>query len=78
MKNGDKSRLIQLFFDYVTQIRCKILNVTRASKILLSIDGLCMRVTLSSGTEMTDLSSNHNEANRKVILHCANALSARH
>ena len=78
MKNGDKSRLIQLFFDYVTQIRCKILNVTRASKILLSIDGLCMRVTLSSGTETTDLSSNHNKANRKVIMHCANALSARH
>ena len=35
-----------------------------------------MRVTLSSTTEKTDLSSNHEEADTKVILHCANALSA--
>ena len=43
---------------------------------MLSKDGLCMRGTLSSATEMTDLSSNHVEATTKVILHCANALSA--
>ena len=30
----------------------------------------------SSATEMTDLSSNHEEADTKVILHCANTLSA--
>ena len=77
MKNGDnKSRLIELFFGYVIQKRCKVLNVTRASKILLSKDGLCMRVTLSSATEITDLSRNHEEADTKVTLHCANALSA--
>ena len=35
-----------------------------------------MRVTLSSVTEMTDSSSNYEEADTKVILHCANALSA--
>ena len=35
-----------------------------------------MRGTLSSATEMTDLSSNHVEATTKAILHCANALSA--
>ena len=35
-----------------------------------------MRETLSSATEMTDLSSNHVEATTKAILHCANALSA--
>ena len=63
-------------FDYVIQKRCKVLNVTRASTILLAKDGLCMRVTLSSATEMTDLSSNHEEADTKMILHCANALSA--
>ena len=77
MKNGDnKSRLIELFFDYVIQKRYKVLNVTGASKILLSKDGLCMRVTLSSAAEMTDLSSNHEEADTKVILRCADALSA--
>ena len=43
---------------------------------MLSKDGLCMRGTLSSATEMTDLSSNHVEATTKAILHCANALSA--
>ena len=60
LKNGDnKSRLIELFFDYVILKRCKVLNDRRASKILLSQDGLCISVTLSSVTEMTDLSSNH-------------------
>ena len=43
---------------------------------MLSKDGSCMRGTLSSATEMTDLSSNHVEATTKAILHCANALSA--
>ena len=75
-KNDDnKSRLIELFFDYVIQKGCKVLNITRASKILSKL-GLCMRVTFSTATEMTDLSSNHEEADTKVILHCANALSA--
>ena len=45
LKNGNsKSRLIELLFDYVIQKRCEVLNVTRASKILLSEDGLCMHV----------------------------------
>ena len=35
-----------------------------------------MRITLSSATEMTDLSSNHEETDTVLILHCANALSA--
>ena len=35
-----------------------------------------MRVTLSSVTEMTDSSSNYEEAYKKAILHCANASSA--
>ena len=43
---------------------------------MLSKDGLCMHVTLSSATEMTDLLSNREEADTKVILHYANALSA--
>ena len=46
-KNGhNKSRLIKLLFDYLIQKHCKVLNVTRASKTLLSKDSLCMRVTL--------------------------------
>ena len=45
-------------------------------KILLSKNDLCMRVTLSSAKEMTDLSSNHEEADTKVILQFAKALSA--
>ena len=60
----------------VIQKRRKVLNVARASKILLSKDDLRMCATLSSVTEMTDLPSNHDEADTKVILHCANALSA--
>ena len=43
---------------------------------MLSKDGLCMCVTLSSVTEMTDLSSNHDEADAMVILYGANALLA--
>ena len=66
--------MIELFFDYVEK-RCKVLDATRASKILLSKDGLCMCVTLLLPTEKTDLSSNHEEADTKVILHCVNALS---
>ena len=43
---------------------------------MLSKNDLCMRVTLSSAKEMTDLSSNHEEADTKVILQFAKALSA--
>ena len=76
-QNSDnKSRLIELFIDDVIQKRYKVLNVTIATKILLSKDGLCRSVTSSSTTEMTDLSSNHEEAVTKVILHCVNAFSA--
>ena len=76
-QNSDnKSRLIELFIDDVIQKRYKVLNVTIATKILLSKDGLCRSVTFSSATEMTDLSSNHEEADTKVILHCVNAFSA--
>ena len=35
-----------------------------------------MRVTFSLATEMTNLLSNHEEANTNVTLHCVNALSA--
>ena len=54
MKNSDnKNRLIELFFDYVIQKRCnvlndkrcEVLNDKRARKILLPKDGLCMHVT---------------------------------
>ena len=54
LKNSDnKDRLIELFFDYVIQKRCnvlndkrcEVLNDKRASKILLPKDGLCMHVT---------------------------------
>ena len=45
-KNGDNdSRLTELLFDDVIQKRCKVLNVIRAGKNLLSKLGLCIRVT---------------------------------
>ena len=44
--------------------------------MLQELAKFCCQKTLSSATEMADLSSNHEEANTKVVLHCANALSA--
>ena len=46
LKNGDKNRLIELFFVH----HCKVLNVRRPAKTLLPKRILCLHVTFSSVT----------------------------
>ena len=75
MTNGaNKSRLIDIIFDYIAKHRSKSLQTIRASRILLSKDGECTEVTMSSVSTNEVLCSNQEEADTKVILHTLNAI----
>ena len=75
LRNGDnKSRLIELIFEYVINHRSKCLQIVKSNKIVLSGDCFCKEVTLSSVREGTELNSNQEEADTKVILHTISIL----
>ena len=75
MKNGDnKSRLIDLIFEYITSNKLKVINYLRTTKIMLSSDNKCICVTRSCVNVEEDLCSNQEEADTKVILHCLHIL----
>ena len=75
MKNEiNKTRLIDLIFEYIINHRSNCLQILRANKIFLSKDGECTEISLSSVNVNRDLSSNQEEADTKVILHALNVL----
>jgi hypothetical protein len=74
LTNGDnKTRMITLLFDYFSSNQAKVLNILRTSKLVLSKDIETICVTLSS-VFVYELTSNQEEADTKVILHCWDAL----
>ena len=73
MNGANKSRLIEIIFDYITKHRSKSLQIIRANRLLLSKDGDCTEITISSVTTNEVLCSNQEEADTKVILHILNA-----
>ena len=76
MLNGaNKSRLIDIIFDYIIKHHAKSLHIVRANRILLSQDGDCKEVTLSSVNNLEGLCSNQEEADTKVVLNTLHALS---
>ena len=75
MNGANKSRLIDIIFDYIIKHRAKSLHIIRANRILLSKDGDCKEVTLSSVSNLEDLCSNQEEADTKVALHTLHALT---
>ena len=75
MKNAaNKSRLIDLIFDYIANNRSKCLQILRTVKIFLSRDCECKEISLSALLVNRDLSSNQEEADTKVVLHILHIL----
>ena len=58
----NKTRLIELIFDNILNNRCKCWQILKSNKIVLSEDGECHFVTLSSSGKFDVLSSNQEEA----------------
>ena len=74
--NENKSRIIDIIFDFIIENRIRCLQIVEASKMLLPRDSECHEITESSVTRLNHLSSNQEEADTKVILHTVEALQA--
>ena len=75
MMNGEnKSRLIDIIFDFIINNKTRCLKIVRANMIVLSRDGGCDEVTSSEVRRLNRLSSNQEEADTKVVLHTLDAL----
>ena len=75
LSNGEnKSRMIDLVFDYLVTNKEKVIDILRTSKLVLSNDTKSTTVTRNSTHPNEDLKSNQEEAGTKVVLHCENIL----
>ena len=75
LKNGEnKQRLIEIMLDTVEKNRLKVLNLLHCTEMYFSIENHCSKFTLSSSEIEDSLSSNQEEADTKIALHCKHAL----
>ena len=71
LKNGENKRgLISLMREVIVTNRLRVLNMLRCTEMYISIENNCTKLTLSSVTEEIQLSSNQEEADTKILLHC--------
>ena len=72
LKNGDdKTRLIELIKDELIKSSQEMLS---SEMIYFSLDGVCLKITRDTVTEETQLSSNQEEADTKLLLHANHVL----
>ena len=70
LSNGsNKTRMVELIFEFFKSIKGKALNILRTTVLILSREGACTKVTLSSCEPFPELLSNQEEADTKVIAH---------
>ena len=75
LKNGDnKTRLIELIKDELIKNSQEILELLSSKMIYFSIDGVCLKITRDTLTEETQLSSNQEEADTKLLHHVNHVL----
>ncbi|KAG1673322.1 Multidrug resistance-associated protein 4 [Nymphon striatum] len=75
LKNGEnKRRLISLMKEVIVTNRLRVLNMLRCTEMYISTENNCTKLTLSSATEEIQLSSNQEEVDTKILLHCQHAL----
>ena len=75
LKNGDnKTRLIELIKDEFVKHSHDYLQVLSSEVIYFSIDGLCLQIKQERVIEASQLSSNQEEADTKVLLHAKHVL----
>ena len=74
MNGENKTRLIELIASYIDEFKVKVFNILRCSKILISLDNKCILITRTATNLDENLTSNQEEADSKVILHCCRIL----
>eukprot|EP00794_Sanderia_malayensis_P014842 gene14842-biopygen11931 len=75
LKNGkNKQRLIELMLETVKDNRIQALNMLCCTELFFSIENQCCKFTLSCACREEALSSNQEEADTKIALHCCHAL----
>ena len=75
LRNGDnKTRLTELIKDELIKNSQEMLGLLSSEMIFLSLDGVCLKITRDMVTEETQLSSNQEEADTKLLLHANHVL----
>ena len=75
----NKTRLIELLFEYLQLNKEKVQQTLRSDNLVLSSDNSCVVVSrVAVMMEDLNLSSNHEEADTKIILHCETVLHRNH
>ena len=75
LKNGEnKTRLIELICKVISSNKEKAIQLLKCSIIYFSKEDLTLKIENFSVTSSIDLSSNQEEADTKVILHCQHAI----
>ena len=71
----NKTRLIELMFEVMESNKVKVLNLLRTNELFLSMENNCRLLTHSSSEDVSELQSNQEEADTRVVLHAMHALS---
>ena len=75
LKNGDnRTRLIELIKEEFVKHSHDYLQLLSSEVIYFSIDGLCLQIKQERVIEASQLSSNQEEADTKVLLHANHVL----
>ena len=75
LKNGEnKTRLIELIFQIISQESSPALQMLKCSKIYCSKESHTVAIDSNGVRDIDDLKSNQEEAGTKVILYCLDAL----
>ena len=79
LKNGEnKRRLIEIIWDVIVGNRIRILEQLQCSKLIFSMDGIYHKISSETTEVVKELSSNHEEADTKLLLHANYQLSQDH
>ena len=70
LKNGDnRTRLIELIKDELVKNSKEILSKLNCEIIYFSMDNICVKISERSSFEVSELASNQEEADSKLLLH---------
>ena len=76
LNNGkNKSRMIELMCEVIVENKSECLAMLGCKELYFSGENVCKRVTAESVTVKSELCSNQEEADTKLILHCQHALN---
>ena len=76
LKNGEnKRRMISLMVNVLVENRLRAIEMLQCTKIFISTENSCMKLTEFEAIEEDELASNQEEADTKLTLYCLHALT---